>query len=99
MKNLKDKLIKESESFDSAYEKYVEIDKAMISMVVVSKNESNRGFLFQNPKAIKFLYEDWGGYGNDEIESICNDIDHLKKNESLVHISSKEKYEIITVLK
>ena len=41
MKNLKDKLIKESESFDSAYEKYVEIDKAMFSMVVVSKNDSN----------------------------------------------------------
>ena len=99
MKNLKDKLIKESESFDSAYEKYVEIDKAMFSMVVVSKNDSNKGFLFQNLKAIKALYEDWGGYEDDEIESICHDIDHLKKNESLVHISSKEEYEIITALK
>ena len=53
----------------------------------------------KNLKEIQALYEYWGGYEDDEIENICHDIDHLKKNESLVHISSKEEYEIITALK
>ena len=100
MKNLKDQLlIKESNSVGLSFEKYVDIDKAMFSMVVVSKDEPNIGYLFENLKQIRSLYEDWAGFEDDEINDLCHNIDHLKKNESLVHISSKEEYEIITALK
>lgn len=99
MKNLKDQLIIESDALTAPYEKYVDIDKAMFSMVIATKDNQLQGCLFRNLNQIRSLYEDWAGFEDDEISSLCHDIDHLKKNESLVHISSKDEYEIITALK
>ena len=99
MKNLKDTLIKESETVTAPYEKYIDVDNIMFSMVIVSNGEKTQGCIFKDLKQIRTLYEDWTGFEDDEIGSLCHDIDHLKKNESLVHISSKDEYEIITALK
>jgi hypothetical protein len=98
MKDLKDQLITE-DNLTEQYKKYVDFDKVMYSIVIVTKDSAVEGCLFRNLKQIRTLYEDWAGFEDDEIDSLCHDIDHLKKNESLVHISSKDEYEIITALK
>ena len=98
MKDLKDQLITE-DNLTEQYKKYVDFDKVMYSIVIVTKDSAVEGCLFRNLKQIRTLYEDWAGFEDDEIDNLCHDIDHLKKNESLVHISSKDEYEIITALK
>lgn len=98
MKDLKDQLITE-DNLTEPYQKYVDVDKVMYSMVIVTKDSTVEGCLFRNLNQIHSLYEDWAGFEDDEIKSLCHDIDRLKKNESLVHISSKDEYEIITALK
>ena len=95
MKNLKDTLIIKEDKKST----FIPFDDAMFSMVVVSEGEETIAYLFKNLKEIQSLYEDWGGYDDDDISNICSETDKLKKNQSYINFSSNKEYEIITALK
>lgn len=78
---------------------YKSYNDIMFSMITVSNGDKCKAYLFKDLKELYSLYDEWGGYDDDEIHNICHDSDRLKKNESMIHISSKNEYEIITALK
>ena len=55
MKNVKDTLIKESETVIAPYEKYIDIDNIMFSMVIVSNGEKTQGCVFKDLKQIQTI--------------------------------------------
>jgi hypothetical protein len=97
MKNLKDQLLKRN--INEGLDDYKPYNDVMFSMITVSNGDKCKAYLFKDLKELYSLYDEWGGYDDDEIRDICNDSDKLKKNESMVHVSSKNEYEIITALK
>lgn len=97
MKNLKDQLLKRN--INEELDDYKPYNDVMFSMIAVSNGDKCKAYLFKDLKELYSLYDEWGGYDDDEIHNICHDSDKLKKNESMIHISSKNEYEIITALK
>ena len=99
MKNLKDIIEIKDNVIKESLDDYVPYNDVMFSMIAVSNGDKCQAYLFKNLKQLYSVYDEWGGYEDDEIRDICHDSDRLKKNESMVHVSSKDEYEIITALK
>jgi len=90
MKDIKNYLINESESYNLKDIKY--------TMVSYYKPEKPLAFLFEDISEVSDLYYDWD-LTPEKVDEIIEKVEKLKVNECYIHESKENDFEVISRIK
>lgn len=87
MKDIKNYLVNESQSYNFKDIKY--------TMISYYKSSEPLAFLIEDISEINDIYHDWN-LKDEEVENIMKEVKNLKVNECYVHKSGENDFEVIS---